>query len=186
MKSLYRAMLHAAATAALILAAFAMPLGALAGDDDDDNDDDRFGAWIHTGTVDAIGDRPVDDLGELDREDGDDDFDDIPFDFGAVNTDVFWEDEEDVDLTIDQLLAGPHVVVVRETERSDARIVTAGNIEGELDDRGGLLVMLQPVDDSGYAGVAYFEPEDDDDDDEETQVTIVVWEGELPASTPTA
>lgn len=87
MRFLYRVMLRAATVATLVLATVALPPGALAGDDDN-----RFGTWIYPGTVDEIGEQPVEHLGELERENDGDDFYYIPFGFGAVEADAFWED----------------------------------------------------------------------------------------------
>jgi hypothetical protein len=167
--------------AALALAALAAPLGVAAGDDDDD---DRFGAWIYAGTPGEFGGDPVASIGGLERIDDDDDDDIDWLDSGTIDATVIWEEEEDIDASLDTLMAEPHVVVVRADDNRDADTLAVGEIAGEVDDRGNLTIILEPVDDSGIAGMAHFDPEDDDDDDE-LDVSVVVWEGNVPnLSTP--
>lgn len=72
-------------------------------------------------------------------------------------------------------MATPHVLVVHEGESSRTPVVAIGAVEGELGDDGTLLIDLNEVDNSGYEGRAYFEPDDDDDDDE-VEVTVGIWE----------
>ncbi len=166
-----------------LVASLLAPIGAVA----DDDDDERFGVWIYPGTVEEPGDSPLARLGSLEHDDDLDDLDDIDgFDLSAIEADQFWEDEEDVDFTIEELTAKPHTVIVRAENSEDSDIVLAGLIEGDVDDRGELTIWLEPVDDSGFAGIAHFDPDEDDDDDD-TDVTVVVWEGDLPVtSTPAA
>lgn len=71
-------------------------------------------------------------------------------------------------------------MVVRESEQPDSPIVAAGNVEGEVAPRGELLVMLEPAGESGVTGLAYFVPDEQVDD--ETEVTIIVWDVELPGT----
>ena len=75
------------------------------------------------------------------------------------------------------MMATPHVLVVHEGESYRTPVVAIGAIEGELGDDGTLLIDLNEVDNSGYEGRAYFEPDDDDDDDDdEVEVTVGIWE----------
>lgn len=167
-----------------LVASLLAPIGAVA----DDDDDDRFGVWIYPGTIEQLGDSPLARLGSLEFEDDDfDDLDDIDgFDVSGIQADQFWEEEEDVDATIDELTASPHTVIVRAENSEDSTIILAGLIAGEVNADGELTIWLEPVDNSGFAGIAHFDPDDDDDDDD-TEVTVVVWEGDLPAtSTPAA
>ncbi len=165
-----------------LVASLLVPTGAVA-----DDDDDRFGVWIYPGTVEQLGDSPLASLGSLESEDDLDDLDDIDgLDLSGIEADRFWEDDEDVDFTIDELTATPHTVIVRADDSEDSPIILAGLIAGDLDNDGDLTIWLEPVDDSGFAGIAHFDADDDDDDDD-TDVTVVVWEGDLPTtSTPAA
>jgi hypothetical protein len=180
MKLPFRSLLHAATLLALVLAALAMPLGAAA--DDDDDDDSRFGAWLYAGTEDDFGEDALIQFGSLEHEDDQDDIDD--FDLSAVDASDFWEADGDVAQTIEQLVSAPHVIVIRSQNDIEAPAIAMGVVEGDVDERGALTIALQPVEDSGFAGMARFEPDDDDDND--TDIDIVMWEGALPASTPAA
>lgn len=148
----------------------------------DDDDDIEFGAYIYEGTVDDYGDRPIEEVGELEsvRDDDDDDDDDVREIWGRIGDDdpapdpLYGEDDEDIDLTIEQLTSEPHVLVVHADEDHDSPVIAIGAIEGEIGEDGTLLIDLEEVDGSGYEGRAYFEPDDDDDD--ETEVTIGIWE----------
>ncbi len=158
----------------LALAVFAFATPVLA------DDDDEFGAYIYEGTVDDFGDRPVEEIGELDSlwDDDGDDVDDvwrvIGGDDPAPNP-LWGEDDEDVDLTIEELTATPHVLVVHEGESTSTPVIAIGAIEGEVGADGTLMIDLEEVDGSGFEGRAHFAPDHDDDDDE-TDVTVGVWQ----------
>lgn len=179
------------AVIALAMTAFVSP--ALA--DDHDDDDAEFGAYIYEGTVDDYGDRPVEDAGEVELL-GDDD-DDVREIWNRVGDDgpapdpLYGEDDEDIDLTIDELTSEPHVLVVHGADNRDAPVIAIGAIEGDVEADGTLLIDLEEVDDSGFEGRAYFAPDDDHDDDDHddhgdddhddhdddlTEVTIGIWE----------
>ncbi len=163
----------------LALAVFALATPVLA-DDDDDFDDGEFAAYIYEGTVDNYGDRPIEDIDDLDSLWDDDDGDDVHEVWGRIGggepapNPLWGEDDEDIDFSIEQLMAAPHVLVVHEGESYDTPVVAIGAIEGELGADGTLLIDLDEVDNSGYEGRAYFEPDDDDDDDE-AEVTVGIW-----------
>ena len=187
--------------AALGLAMFAFANPTLAQNDDDDDDDGtEYGAFIYEGTVDDYGDRPVEDLEGLDsvRDDDDDDDDNDNDDdrdvWDVIGNDdpepdpLYGEDDEDIDPTIDELTSEPHVLVVHADDDPDSDVIAIGAIEGDLDDEDGLMIDLEEVDDSGFEGRAYFQPDsddnnddddddnDDDDGDDQTDVTVGIWE----------
>lgn len=157
--------------------ALAGPTGALA-----HTDEHRFGAWINAGTVDDFdSDASVGRFGPLEHEDDRGDIDD--FDLTGVDAAEFWEADEYVYLTIDQLLAEPHVIVVRAENNQASPVIAIGLIDGEVDARGALTISLLPVDDSGFAGLAFLEQ----DEPNETDIDIVIWEGvPLEVGTPVA
>jgi hypothetical protein len=179
-----RLLVRAAVLAAILLSAIAAPAVVIAGDDDtDDDDDNRFGAWLYAGSPGDIDDQALIQFGSLEREDDQDDINE--FDLSAVGATSFWEGDGDVHQTVEQLLAEPHVIVVRSENDVEAPVIAMGVVEGTPNERGELTISLQPVEDSGYAGLALFEPDDDDDDD--TDVDLVIWEGEPVApGTPAA
>src|SRR5690606_4656871 len=126
--------------------------------------DDRFGAFIREGTCDAPGD-VVEDIDELDDDDRDDDDDDEWQKLGGdeERPDVFYSEEEDIDQTIDDLTGGEFIVTVHEGESADSPVFACGEITGEVESDGSLLIDLEEVDDSGFEGRAHFGPDDDDD-----------------------
>lgn len=179
--------------AVLALAMFAFANPALAQDDDDD--DTEYGAFIYEGTVDDYGDSPVEDLEGLEptRDDDDDDNDDDRDVWDVIGNDdpepdpLYGEDDEDIDPTIDELTSEPHVLVIHADDNPDSDVIAISAIEGDLDDEDGLMIDLEEVDDSGFEGRAYFQPDNDDDDDDDdgnddddgddqTDVTIGIWE----------
>ncbi len=163
---------------ALSFAALMVPAQTMAGDDDY-----RFGAWIHQGSVDQFAEDSVGRFGALELEDDPNDIDE--FDLSAVQASEFWEGDEYVYLTIDELLAQPHVIVVRAENSLASPVIAIGLIAGEADASGAITVSLQPVDDSGFAGLARVEQ--DDEDPRETDIDIVVWQGPpVESGTPEA
>ncbi len=181
-----------------LLAMLLLATPALADDDDDDDDDDdghqhgastavagsgdddRFGAFIREGTCDQPG-NVVEDIDELDDDDRDDDRDDDDDDWqklggDAPRPDVFFSEEEDIDQTIDELTGGAFIVTVHEGESSDSPVIVCGEIAGEAESDGTLLIDLDEVDGSGFEGRAHFGPDDDDDDDDDFEVTVGIWE----------
>lgn len=173
------AMVRLLGVIALMAAAFAMPVTA---QDDDEEDDDtkgddvvaeatEFGVYIYEGTVDDFGEKPVDEAGALEllSEDDDDPDDETEEIWRAIGDDgerpePFYGDDTGTSLTLDDLTGAPHVLVVHAGEEANEPVIAAGAIEGEVED-GTLVIDLQPVDESGYEGRAFFGPNDDDDDD---------------------
>ena len=186
------AVIRILAIVALAMAAVAIPASA-----QDDDDDDEFGAYIYEGTVDDYGDNPVEDLEGLEsvRDDDDNDDDDNDRDVWEVigNDDsepdpLYVEDDEEIGMTIDELTSEPHVLAIHADDDPDSEVIAIGAIEGDRDDDGGLMVDLEEVDDSGFEGRAYFQPDDDDDDDDGAEVAIGIWEAGAvdAAATPEA
>jgi hypothetical protein len=178
-------MMRALSVLALAMFAFATPV--LADDDNDIDDDRELGAYVYEGTVESYGDRPVEEVGELEsiQDDDDDDIDDVWGVIGGgepVPNPLWGEDDEDIDLTIEQLTAAPHVLVVHAGESPSTPVVAIGAIEAELNEEGTLLIDLDEVDNSGFEGRAHFAPDLDDDDDDgdddrdETDVTVGIWQ----------
>ncbi len=150
----------------LALLAFASPAAA------DDHDDDEFGSYVHEGTCDALGNK-VDDIEDLEQDDEDEIWAVIGQD--GDQPDALWGEDDDVDMSLDELMSGEYVVTVHEDDDSDSAVIACGDISGDLDDQGGLLINLDEVDGSRYEGRAYLIPDDDDDDDD-TDITLGVWE----------
>jgi len=175
--------------AGIVLVSLLLAMPAYADDHDDDqhhdhDDDSGFGAYIYEGTVDDYGERPVEDVGELEPlRAGDDDLDDVWDVIGGgdpVPDPLYGEDDEDIDLSIEQLTAAPHVLVVHAEEDRSSPVIAIGAIDGDTEADGSLLIDLDEVDGSGHEGRAHFAPDDDDHDDDDhddlTDVTIGVWE----------
>jgi hypothetical protein len=157
----------------LLLGSVAMTAPAAFADDDDD--DDRYGAYIYTGTVDALDDATVlDDIGELERDDDTESHWEILGGGQPMPEDLSTEDEDlDDDISLEDLQAEPHLVVVHEEEDRDSPIIAIGVIEGEIDENGGILIQLDEFEGSGFEGRAWVGPKRDDDDDDDDLDTIV-------------
>ena len=135
--------------------------------------DDEFGAGIYEGTCDNPGDRALHDIGDLEHDDDD------PNTIARtpVSSPVYSEDEG-IASTLDDLTGAPHVVLVRAEDNANAPVVACGEIAGDTSG-GTLMVLLDPVGDSGVSGVARFGPADDDDDgDDQTEVITEVTMGD--------
>jgi hypothetical protein len=148
----------------LAMLAFASPATAV------DHDDDEFGSYVHEGTCDALGSK-VDDIEDLEQDDEEEIWAVIGQD--EDQPDALWGEDDDVDMSLDELMSGEYVVTVLEDDDSDSAVIACGAIAGDLDDHGGLMIDLDEVDGSGYEGLAYLVP---DDDDEDTDITLGVWE----------
>lgn len=147
------------------------------GDDDDDADD---------GT--PSGDDDADD----DNADGDDDADDAD-DWQTSQGEfvgpegasvVERSDDTEIQTSLDELVAAPHVVTIFESEGSET-IIACGEIGGFVfsdddDDDEDLVIGLREQGDSGFAGVAAF---DDEDDDSELDVDLYLARDATGSST---
>ncbi len=129
----------------------------------------EHGAYIYAGSCDSVDGRVLFDLGDLEperRPRG-----------GAesrlAGSGPVYEEDEDISATLDELLAAPHVVVVRERDDASSPVIACGAIEGTPAD-GKLEVQLRPIGTSGVSGLATFGPNRDRDDDEPTEVLVQV------------
>lgn len=175
-----------AGTLMLAASGFAAPAAISAQDDDDV----RFGAYIYAATCDDLApDAIIRDIDALELEDDSDDIDEYWVVLGAdqdTPSELYVEDEDIDDLALEDLLAEPHAIAVHAEDNRDADVVACGDISGDPDE-GFLFFDLQEVDDSGYAGRAYLQPDDDDDDDDDLDAVIGLWPaGEVqPLASPT-
>ena len=168
------------AIAMLAMAAFATPAYAQdAEEEDDDTQGDdvvaeatEFVANIYEGTVDDFSQEPVGEAAvlELLSENDDDPDDQIEEIWRAISSDdetppgVFYGDDGDTDLTVEELASEPHVLVIHAGEDANEPVIAAGDIEGDVGEGGILIIDLQEVDGSGYEGRAFFGPDDDSGD----------------------
>lgn len=184
-----RSALRTGLAGSLALGWIASGRGALADDSNDDRSSgDRFTAFIYAGTVDALDTATVvteiDDLemedherenddrneGNRDRDRKQDQYWSVLGEGQDVPDELYTGDEDlDRDIDLDLLTAKPHLVVVREGDATDAPVIAAGAIEGEITADGTLLIQLDEVDGSGYEGRAWFGPDREEDDDDDKQ-----------------
>lgn len=164
-----------------------------------DDDHQELGLYIHAGTCDELGER-VAEIGELELDHHGDDNDDDDRDRERVwervggdepRPDRLWAEEDDVHLTLDELVSGQYVITVHAAESARSDVLACGAIGGEVDADGGLLIDIQEANGSGYEGRAYLIPDPDPEDPNETDIYIGLWEAQgagsaTPASTPTA
>lgn len=97
-------------------------------------------------TADGLGDE-VSDLGELTIPIADPD--------GAQTAIAVETTFASVELTLDELLAEDHAIVVLDRDQDDAAPLACGDIGGAADAQGAVSIGLREVDGSGYAGIAY-------------------------------
>lgn len=134
-------------------------------------------AMIHAGTCDAPGDvvMPLEDV-QLAPADS---AATPPAEPAMVHANVVLTSVTTVDATISELLASEHVIVVHASADKLDTIVACGQIEGQVrlhlrsDAPPGLVIPMQEVGNSGYAGVAWLAPADNGG----TTVTLFIAEG---------
>ena len=134
-------------------------------------------AEIHAGTCDAIGDMvvPLTDV-QLAPADGTATPTTQP---AMVHANVVLTSVTTLDQTIDELLSGDHVIAVYAGADQMDTVVACGQIEGQVrlhlrsDAPPGLVIAMQEVGSSGYAGVAWLSPADNGG----TMVTLFIAEG---------
>ena len=125
-------------------------------------DSGEVSAAVHGGTCDDLGSEVASlDAPRPDRGDW----------VGVENLGVVLESETDDVAPGEDLLSSPHSVVVF----SEGNPVACGEIGGYVDDDD-LRIGLQPVDDSGYFGIASIDDIDDDDDDDEVEIDLSVFQ----------
>jgi hypothetical protein len=129
----------------------------------------EHGAYIYAGRCDSIGVRVLFDIGDLEPE---------RRPRGGAESRLegsgpVYEEDEDITATIQELLASPHAVVVRERDDRSSPVIACGEIAGQVSGDT-LSVTLRPVGGSSVAGVAIFGPNRDRDDHEPTEVLVQV------------
>jgi len=132
----------------------------------------EHGAYIYAGRCDSLEGPVLFDIGDLEAERR-------PRGNAAstlAGSGPVYEEDEDISATIEELLASPHVVVVRERDDRSSPVIACGEITGEARD-GRLSVQLRPVGGSRVGGVAAFGPNRDRDDHEPTEVLVQVRHG---------
>lgn len=132
----------------------------------------EHGAYIYAGRCDSIGDHVLFDIGDLEPE--------RRARGGAesrlAGSGPVYEGDEDIAATVEELVASPHAVVVRERDDRSSPVIACGEVAGQVHDDT-LSVILRPVGGSRVAGIAVFGPNRDRDDDEPTEVLIQVRHG---------
>ncbi len=99
--------------------------------------------------------------------------------------DVIAESTTTVDASLDDLLAEPHAVNVHESADNIGNYIACGDITGEVDDNGTLIIDLEQLNASGVAGQAILS----DSGDGKTQVVITLTDASsedvgTPSATP--
>lgn len=147
----------------LLLGSAAVAPAALAQDDSDD----RFHAYIYETSCDNLTpDAMLENIGELEPADDDDD------NWRFISTDqerpdpLFIEDEDMDDLSLEDLTASQHAIVVHDDEDAESPVLVCGDVQGEPDNAGGILFQLSEQEESGLEGRAWIGYEENDDDDE--------------------
>ncbi|HEV2127871.1 MAG TPA: hypothetical protein VGR22_04550 [Thermomicrobiales bacterium] len=118
-------------------------------------------AHIHSGTCEQLGDivYPLEDVTGAALE-GTPDASPVPVDqAGASN--VLARSQSTVDTSIDDLLTEGHAINVHESAENIGTYIACGNIEGEPDEDGSLIVELQELNQSGIQGQAVLTPNDE-------------------------
>ena len=124
-----------------------------------------FASNFHLGTCDDLDPQPVEELAALEFPDwvasmaGEADTDDIevvipePEDFGHAPIPVASAATE-VPVSLASIVSGGHALNVQHPDDPNIN-VACGNVGGIPDDRGDLFFGLDPVDDSGFSGIAW-------------------------------
>lgn len=142
-------------------------------------------AHIHMGTCEELGD-VVFPLENVDGEvlEGTPEATPIPAD-SASGGEVVGMSQSVVEGSLDDMLADAHAVNVHESEENMGNYIACANIEGEVDEDGSLILQLNELNDSGYAGQVVLS-----EVDEGTSVNITLTdaqvEGEDGEATPAA
>lgn len=106
-------------------------------------------AHIHTGTCDEVGE-VIQPLQELTAP--------VGVAAGQEEAVVAETSFTNVPLTLDQILAGDHVINVHMSAEEIDTYIACGALGGVLDANGALVVGLGPQEDSGYNGIAFLSP----------------------------
>lgn len=141
---------------------------------------------IHAGTCDDLDPNPAAPLKNIElRVDDDDDDDGATGEPVGVLTaaPVLHADSEDVDMSWDDMLAESHALNVHESDENVQNYIACGDIGGVVvDDK--LVIALNPLNDSGYSGIAILEKDDDDNVDVEVYLASPPEGGTEADATP--
>lgn len=115
-------------------------------------DDGPHPAHIHSGSCDDLGDIvvPLTDVAENTAGES----------FGSDQAVPVEVSETDVELSLSDILAGPHAINIHQSAEAIQVYIACGDIGGRVID-GDLLIGLQEIDGSGHQGVARLETDDD-------------------------
>ncbi len=115
-------------------------------------DDGPHPAHIHSGSCDDLGDIVVPLTDVVENTAGES--------FGSDQAVPVEVSETDVELSLSDLLAGPHAINIHQSAEAIQIYIACGDIGGRVID-GDLLIGLQEIDGSGHQGVARLETDDD-------------------------
>lgn len=141
-------------------------------------DDGPHPAHIHSGSCDDLGDIVVPLTDVVENTAGES--------FGSDQAVPVEVSETDVELSLSDLLAGPHAINIHQSAEAIQIYIACGDIGGRVID-GDLLIGLQEIDGSGHQGVARLETDDDG-----TEVSVYLayqgagFEAEQEAAAPAA
>jgi hypothetical protein len=139
----------------------------------------EFPAAIHTGTCEMPGDVVLE-FGNLVRLPQGAPAEGEPA--GAMGAQVVHglPDDEEIDLSVDDLFAADHILAVFNAEGDT--IVACGPIGAYTREQGDdLWIGLREQNDSRFSGIAHFDVDDDDDDDLDVEIYLV---NSTPPPTP--
>ncbi|HYJ13144.1 MAG TPA: hypothetical protein VEW66_06115 [Thermomicrobiales bacterium] len=140
-------------------------------------------AHIHAGTCAEFDPNPVAPLTNVEQRLNEDEEDNAPQ--GILTApNVLYSLSEEAELSFeDDVLAASHVIAVHESEENIQNYIACADIGGVVVD-GELSVAVQPMNDSGYSGIAVLEA--DDDGNVDVQIFLAEPVSDEPAATPAA
>jgi hypothetical protein len=140
-------------------------------------------AHIHAGTCADFDPNPVAPLTNVEQRLNEDEEDNAPQGI-LTAAKVLYSESDDVELSFeDDVLATSHVIAVHESEENIQNYIACADIGGVLVD-GDLAVSFQPMNDSGYTGIALLDADDNGQIDVEIYLAEPV--STEPAATPAA
>jgi hypothetical protein len=135
-------------------------------------------AHIHAGTCAEFDPNPVAPLTNIEQRLNEDEEDNAPQGILTAAT-VLYSQSEEVELNFeDDVLAASHVIAVHESEENIQNYIACADIGGVVVD-GSLVVSLQPMNDSGYSGIAVLGTDDNG------QVDVEIYFAEPVTTEPT-
>lgn len=145
---------------------------------DDASSGGIFGAWVYEGTCDRLAASPLKEIGGLEQESDADDL--AVLDLPDPVPSTVWMEDEDIDLTVSDLTATPHAVVVRASEDGRSAVIACGVVTNAPVGDAPFAFPLDTVGDSGYRGKVIVSSRIDN---HEVDLVVGLWEG---TSTPAA